>query len=87
MNNAIKEPTRTLRSKVDFGTYINLTDDKIVSIEIDHNLCSTSEFEIGTAPMATASIDIKWDEDTEYDYEDKECDIYLGVMLPNETVE
>lgn len=87
MNNAIKEPTRTLRSKVDFGTYINLTDDEIVSIEIDHNLCSTSEFEIGTAPMATASIDIKWDEDTEHDYEDKECDIYLGIMLPNETVE
>lgn len=84
---AIKQPYRIVSCKVNFGTYINLTDEEIISIDITSNLCPSNEFEIGIAPMSTATIEIKWSEDVDYNYENQKADIFFGLELPDATVE
>lgn len=84
---AIKQPYRIVSCKVNFGTYINLTDEEIISIDITSNLCPSDEFEIGIAPMSIATIEIKWSEDVDYNYENQKADILFGLELPDATVE
>lgn len=84
---AIKQPYRIVSCQVNVGEYINLTDAEIISVDLESNLCPTAEFEIGIAPMSTATIDIKWSEDTNYNYESQVADILFGLELPDETVE
>lgn len=84
---AIQQPARTLACKIEFGTYIQLTDADIISVEIKNHLCPTNEFEIGVAPMATATVEVKWSDDVDYDYTDKKAEIFFGIELEDETIE
>ncbi|MBS4534968.1 hypothetical protein GOQ29_04970 [Clostridium sp. D2Q-14] len=90
---AIKEPARELKSKIELPG-LTITDKNISKIDLDSSLVFSEDFEIGTAPMDTSKIELivdDWEpisEDIlEYNFEDKECNIELGVALENESIE
>lgn len=87
---AIAQPSRTLRSRVTFTSTDYTFDDSVVkSITLTDALTFDRDFEIGVAPMAKVNIELVWDGDIPlaYDFEGLECDVELGVVLPDATVE
>src|SRR5690606_24237089 len=58
-----------------------LDDSYVQKIDLNGALVSGEDFEIGTAPMAMAKVELIEDEGSEinYDFEGKEGDIELGI--------
>ena len=91
---AIKSDTLEIKGKVAFPG-LEIDDTTLSKIAIDADLVYDEDFEIGTAPMATAEVELVVDTEltpapedyTNYDYGNKECSIELGLTLPDDTVE
>jgi hypothetical protein len=85
---AIMSPSPEFESRITFPS-LALDDVQIKTIELNSLLVSGNDFEIGTAPMDMVKIELVYDPDDsiEYDFEGKECDIELGLTLPDESVE
>ena len=77
---AIKEPSREIKSRITFPGLV-LDDETIQRIEWDSTLIGSDDFEIGTAPMGIAKIEIisEADEPITYNFDGTECEIEIGV--------
>jgi hypothetical protein len=79
--------------KLNFDDNINNSStptELVQKIDYSADLVTGDDFEIGTATMAMINIGIIEDEDnayTNYDYTGKTCNIELGVVLEDETIE
>jgi hypothetical protein len=85
---AIAKPDRTLKSRITFSD-LTLDDSNITSIRFDGGIIASDDFEIGTAIMKTAKVDLI-DIDfslNSYGFENKEALIEIGVMLEDESFE
>ena len=84
----IKQPSREIKSRITFPDLV-LDDDQIRKIDIDSAFVGSDDFEIGTAPMDMVKVELIEEKDApiEYDFEGKEFDIELGIVLPDESVE
>lgn len=58
---AIKEPAREFECKIEFPDLM-ITDENIKDVNISSNLLFGDDFEIGTAPMDTAKVELVVDE-------------------------
>ncbi len=86
--NAIKDPAPSFVSRITFPGLM-LDDTEVKSISWDSTLDSNNDFTIGLAPMDMVRIEIvqTLENPIEYNFENKECEIELGLVLPDESVE
>lgn len=80
---AIASPSPEFKSRITFPG-LALDDYQVRSINLDSLLVGSEDFEIGMAPMDMVQIELVYapDEPIEYDFEDQECEIELGVNIP-----
>jgi hypothetical protein len=85
---AITQPSREIKSRITFPDLI-LDDTTIQRIEWDSTLIGVDDFEIGTAPMDMVNVSLLYevDEPVLYDFDEQECEIEVGISLPDDTIE
>lgn len=85
---AISQPDREMVSRITFPDFI-LNDEQIQRIEWDSTIVGQTDFEIGTAPMDMVNINLihEVDDPIMYDFDGQECEIEIGIILPDDTIE
>lgn len=88
---AIKQYGRVIKCKAIFTSLGFTAVDEILKLEMDSNLVGGEDFEIGTAYMDTAKLELTEDEwdgiYLNYAFEGQEADLQVGIKLPDTTIE